>query len=56
MKRKYITPDIEITRFSTEDIITASNITGGSSDDNISTATLGQADTPQVNDFNEYFN
>ncbi|MBR4096348.1 MAG: hypothetical protein IKK42_03475 [Oscillospiraceae bacterium] len=56
MKKKYITPDIEIVRFTTEDIITSSSLTGDSSDDNASTASLDQADTPQVNDFNEYFN
>ncbi len=56
MNRKYITPDIEITFFSTEDIITSSDVSGGTNDSNISTASLEQAGTPQVNDFTQYFN
>jgi len=58
MKKRYTTPDIEITLFSTADIITLSEPSGSTEtdDENISTASLEQAETPQVNNFEEYFN
>ena len=52
MKKRYITPDMEIIHFSTEDIITTSSIDSTEPD----TATLEEKITPQVNDFQKYFN
>lgn len=52
MKKRYIAPDMEITRFSTEDIITTSSVDSAEPEN----ATLEEKITPQVNDFQEYFN
>lgn len=50
MKRKYVTPTIEITKFHTEDIITSSNLDSGTDE-----GTVENAEIPQVIDAENLF-
>lgn len=60
MKRFYTAPEIEITHFHTEDIITASSNTsgggtGGTTGGDISTQSFAQALVPPVQDAGDIF-
>ncbi len=60
MKRFYTAPEIEITKFHTEDIITASSnpsggTTGGTTGGDISAQSFGEAGVPPVQDAGSIF-